>query len=61
METTANIQIPTDSKLSITFTMTVAEWAQMRDDLDSLTFKSVPLATMQLQLDALVQKAQGVA
>ncbi len=59
METTASIQVPDDSKLTITMTMSVAEWAQMRDDVNSLLTKSIPLAEMAMQLNALIEKAQA--
>jgi hypothetical protein len=59
METTASIQVPDDSELTITMTMSVAEWAQMRDDVNSLLTKSIPLAEMAMQLNALIEKAQA--
>lgn len=59
METVASIQVPDDSKLTITMTMSVAEWAQMRDDINSLLTQSVPLAQMSMQLNALIEKAQA--
>ncbi len=59
METVASIQVPDDSKLTITMTMSVAEWAQMRDDVNSLLTKSIPLAEMAMQLNALIEKAQA--
>lgn len=59
METVASIEVPGDSKLTITMTMSVAEWAQMRDDIGSLLTKSIPLAEMSMQLNALIDKAQA--
>ena len=59
METVASIQVPDDSKLTITMTMSVAEWAAMRDDIGSLLNKSIPLAEMSMQLNALIEKAQA--
>tara|TARA_A100001391_G_scaffold176590_1_gene139850 strand:- start:1444 stop:1629 length:186 start_codon:yes stop_codon:yes gene_type:complete len=59
VETVASIQVPDDSKLTITMTMSVAEWAQMRDDVNSLLTKSIPLAEMAMQLNALIEKAQA--
>lgn len=59
METIASIQVPNDSKLTITMTMSVAEWCAMRDDINSLLTQSIPLAEMSMQLNALIEKAQA--
>jgi len=59
MQTVASLELPTDSTLTVTMTMTVDEWSKMRDDIQSLLTVSIPLAEMALQLDGIIQKAQA--
>jgi len=59
MQTVASLELPTDSTLTVTMTMTVAEWKSMRDDIASLLSTSIPLAEMKLQLDSILDRAQG--
>lgn len=59
MITTAQIQVSPDSPLVVTMSLTVAEWAAVRDDLQSLLTTSVPIADLAMQLDAIVKKAQA--
>ncbi len=59
MQTVASLELPDESTLTVTITMTVLEWAKMRDDIQSLLTVSIPLAEMVLQLDGIIQKAQA--
>ena len=59
VQAVANIQIPDGAELSVTMTMTIADWTQMRDDIQGLLQKSVPLAQMALQLDGIIAKARA--
>lgn len=55
----ASITVPDESQLSVTLQMSIAEWTAMRDDIQGLLVKSVPLAQMALQLDGIIQKARA--
>ena len=59
VQVVATIQIPGESQLSATITMTIADWTQMRDDINGLITKSVPLAQLALQLDTIIQRARA--
>lgn len=59
VQAVASITVPDTSQLSVTLQMTIAEWTAMRDDIQGLLVKSVPLAQMALQLDAIIQKARA--
>ena len=59
VQATASIQVPDASQLSVTMTMTIAEWQQMKDDISGLLQQSVPLAQMALQLDNIIQKTRA--
>lgn len=59
VQAVASIQVPDASQLTVTMTMTLAEWTQMRDDIQGLLTQSVPLAQMALQLDTVVQRAKA--
>lgn len=59
VQAVASIQVPDESQLSVTMTMTIADWVQMRDDIQGLLQKSVPLAQMALQLDGIIARAKA--
>lgn len=59
VQAVASIQVPDESQLSVTMTMTIADWAAMRDDIQGLLQKSVPLAQMALQLDGIIARAKA--
>lgn len=59
VQAVATISVPDDSQLSVTMTMTIADWTQMRDDINGLLQKSVPLAQMALQLDGIIARAKA--
>lgn len=59
VQAVASIQVPDESQLSVTMTMTIADWTAMRDDIQGLLQKSVPLAQMALQLDGIIQRAKA--
>lgn len=59
VQAVASITVPDTSQLSVTLQMTIAEWASMRDDIQGLLVKSVPLAQMALQLDGIIAKAKA--
>lgn len=59
VQAVASITVPDTSQLSVTLQMTIAEWAQMRDDINGLLVKSVPLAQMALHLDGIIAKAKA--
>jgi hypothetical protein len=59
VQATATITVPDTSELSITMVMSIADWTAMRDDIQGLLVKSVPLAQMALQLDGIIQKARA--
>lgn len=59
VQAVASITVPDESQLSVTLQMTIAEWASMRDDIQGLLVKSVPLAQMALQLDGIIAKAKA--
>lgn len=59
VQAVASIQVPDESQLSVTMTMTIADWTAMRDDIQGLLQKSVPLAQMALQLDGIIARAKA--
>lgn len=59
VQAVASITVPDTSQLSVTLQMTIAEWTQMRDDIQGLLSKSVPLAQMALQLDNIILRAKA--
>lgn len=59
VQAVASIQVPDASQLTVTMTMTIADWTQMRDDIQGLLQQSVPLAQMALQLDTIIQRAKA--
>lgn len=59
VQAVASITVPDTSQLSVTLQMTIAEWTAMRDDIQGLLVKSVPLAHMALQLDGIIAKAKA--
>lgn len=59
VQAVASIQVPDASQLTVAMTMTIAEWTQMRDDIQGLLQQSVPLAQMALQLDTIIQRARA--
>lgn len=59
VQAVASIQVPDESQVSVTLTMSIAEWTAMRDDIQGLLQKSVPLAQMALQLDGIIQRARA--
>lgn len=59
VQAVASITVPDTSQLSVTLQMTIAEWTAMRDDIQGLLVKSVPLAQMALQLDGIIAKAKA--
>lgn len=59
VQAVASITVPDESQLSVTLQMSIAEWTAMRDDIQGLLVKSVPLAQMALQLDGIIQKARA--
>ena len=59
VQAVASITVPDTSQLSVTLQMTIAEWTQMRDDIQGLLVRSVPLAQMALQLDGIIAKAKA--
>jgi len=52
VQAVASIQVPDESQLTITMTMSIADWSLMRDDIQGLLQQSVPLAQMALQLNS---------
>ncbi len=59
VQAVASIQVPDESQVSVTLTMSIAEWTAMRDDIQGLLQKSVPLAQMALQLDGIIARARA--
>lgn len=59
VQAVASIQVPDESQVSVTLTMSIAEWTAMRDDIQGLLSKSVPLAQMALQLDNIILRAKA--
>lgn len=57
--TQATLNIPGDSQITVTLTMTLDDWTVMRDDIAVIQSKSVPLASLQMQIDAIVSKARA--
>ena len=55
----ASIQVPDESQLTVTMTMSIADWSQMRDDIQGLLQQSVPLAQMALQLNTIIERARA--
>jgi len=61
VQAVASIQVPDASQLTITMTMTIADWSAMRDDIAGLLQQSVPLAQMALQLNTIIDRARAQA
>ena len=59
VQAVASLTVPDESQLSVTLQMSIAEWTQMRDDIQGLLQKSVPLAQMALQLDGIIARARA--
>ena len=59
VQAVASLTVPDESQLSVTLQMTIAEWTQMRDDINGLLVRSVPLAQMALQLDGIIARARA--
>jgi hypothetical protein len=59
VQAVASIQVPDESQLTITMTMSIADWSLMRDDIQGLLQQSVPLAQMALQLNSIIERARA--
>jgi hypothetical protein len=59
VQAVASIQVPDESQLTVTMTMSIADWSLMRDDIQGLLQQSVPLAQMALQLNSIIERARA--